>query len=339
MTDSRAGNGRMDHRIGRRGLAILAGGALAAPALLRSARAQEAWPSRAVRIVVPFGAGGSADIAARNAAEALSAAFGHPFVIENRPGAGAVIGTDAVAKAQPDGYTILMMSNTHTANETLLPNRPYVLMRDLGAAAAVNVAHHVLAVHPSLGVGSVAELIAKAKAAPGTIDYASSGPGTPYHIAGEVFRAMAGIEIQHIPFRSSGEARTALISGTVGMMFDAIPTMEPHVAGGRVRALATTGPARDPLLPALPTVAESGLPGYEASIWLGLMVPAQVPRPIVERLNGAVNAWLARPATGEAMAKQGAQPMPLSVADFDAFLRQDVETQRRYVQMARIQVN
>ncbi|HEY8610585.1 MAG TPA: tripartite tricarboxylate transporter substrate binding protein [Roseomonas sp.] len=320
--------------ITRRGLGLIAAGALAAPAL-----AQEPWPNRAVRIIVPFGAGGSADIAARNLAEALSSSLGQPFVVENRPGAGAVIGTDLVAKSAPDGYTILMMSNTHTANETLIPNRPYVLMRDLAAAAAVNVAHHVLAVHPSLGVNSVAELIAKAKAEPGKIDYASSGPGTPYHIAGEVFRAMAGIEIQHIPFRSSGEARTALISGTVPMMFDAIPTMQPHVAGGRAKALATTGPRRDPLLPDLPTVAESGLPGYEASIWLGLMAPAQMPRPIVEKLNGAVNAWLSRPQTREAMAKQGAQPMPMSVAEFDAFLRKDVETQGNFIRMARIQVN
>ncbi|WP_424135850.1 tripartite tricarboxylate transporter substrate binding protein [Roseomonas chloroacetimidivorans] len=325
----------MKNTITRRGFGTLAAGALAMPAL-----AQEAgWPNRPVRIIVPFGAGGSADIAARNVAEALSHSLGQPFVVENRPGAGAVIGTDVAAKSAPDGYTILMMSNTHTANETLIANRPYVLMRDLAAAAAVNVAHHVLAVHPSLGVNSVAELIAKAKANPGVIDYASSGPGTPYHIAGEVFRAMAGIQIQHIPFRSSGEARTALISGTVPMMFDAIPTMQPHVAGGRAKALATTGPQRDPLLPELPTVAEAGLPGYEASIWLGLMVPAQVPRPVIEKLNGAVNEWLARAQTKEAMAKQGAQPMPMSVAQFDAFLRKDVETQRNYVRMARIEVN
>jgi tripartite-type tricarboxylate transporter receptor subunit TctC len=332
----------MPNGITRRSLGVLGAAALAMPAI-RPALGQESWPSRPVRIIVPFGAGGSADIAARNVAEALTQSLGQPFVVENRPGAGAVIGTDLVAKSAPDGYTILMMSNTHTANETLIPNRPYVLMRDLSAAAAVNVAHHVLVVHPSLGVSSVAELIAKAKAAPGTIDYASSGPGTPYHIAGEVFRAMAGIEIQHIPFRSSGEARTALIAGTVPVMFDAIPTMQPHVAGGRARALATTGPQRDPLLPDLPTVAEAGrdagLASYEASIWLGLMGPAALPRPIVERLNGAVNAWLARPATRDAMARQGAQPMAMSVAEFDAFLRRDVEVQGSYVRMARIQVN
>ncbi|MBO1078019.1 tripartite tricarboxylate transporter substrate binding protein [Roseomonas haemaphysalidis] len=328
----------MPPSITRRGLGLLAAGALATPAITPALAQDAAWPTRPVRIVVPFGAGGSADIAARNVGEALTRELGQAFVVENRPGAGATIGTEAAARSAPDGYTLLMMSNTHTANETLLPNRPYVLMRDLAAAAAVNIAHHVLVVHPSLGVGSTAELIAKAKAAPGTIDYASSGPGTPYHIAGEVFRAMAGIEIQHIPFRSSGEARTALISGTVPMMFDAIPTMQPHVAGGRARALATTGPQRDPLMPELPTVAESGLPGFEASIWLGLMVPAHTPRAVVEKLNAATNAWLARDATRTAMAAQGAQPMPMSVAEFDAFLRKDVDTQRDYVRLARITV-
>lgn len=320
--------------ITRRGFGLLAAGGLAGPALAQTTE----WPSRAVRIIVPFGAGGSADIAARNVAEALTQELGQPFVVENRPGAGATIGTEAAARSAPDGYTLLMMSNTHTANETLLPNRPYVLMRDLAAAAAINVAHHVLVVHPSLGVSSTAELIAKAKAMPGRIDYASSGPGTPYHIAGEVFRAMAGIEIQHVPFRSSGEARTALISGTVPVMFDAIPTMQPHVAAGRAKALATTGTQRDPLMPDLPTVAESGLPGYEASIWLGLMVPAQTPRPVVERLNAVTNGWLGRAQTKAAMASQGAQPMPMSVAEFDAFLRRDVETQRDYVRMAQIRV-
>jgi tripartite-type tricarboxylate transporter receptor subunit TctC len=321
--------------ITRRGLGLLAAATLSLPALAQEA----AWPSRPVRIIVPFGAGGSADLAARNLAEAFSQDLGQPFVVENRPGAGASIGTEAAAKSAPDGHTLLMMSNTHTANETLLPNRPYVLMRDLAAAAPVNIAHHVLAVHPSLGVNSVAELVAAAKAAPGRINYASSGPGTPYHIAGEVFRAMAGIEIQHVPFRSSGEARTALISGTVPMMFDAIPTMQPHVAGDRARALATTGPRRDPLLPELPTVAEAGLEGYEASIWLGLMVPARTPATVVERLNRATTEWLSRPATRDNLAKQGAQPMPMTPAEFEAFLRRDIETQRRYVQMARIEVN
>ena len=322
----------------RRRLA-LAGLALAAvplaPARRLRAQGGAGWPSRPVRIVVPFGLGGSADVAARFLAEPLSQALGQPVVVENRPGGGAVIGTDLVAKAAPDGLTLLLMSNTHTANETLIPQRPYVLMRDLAPVAAINVAHHVLAVHPSLGVRSVAELVAKAKAEPGRIDYASSGPGTPYHIAGEVFRAMAGIEVNHIPFRGSNEARTALIAGQVPMMFDAIPTMREQIAGGRVIGLATTGTQRDPLLPELPTVAET-LPGYEASIWLGLMAPAGTPAAVVERLHAEVNRVLQAPSSRDAMLRGGAQPMPMSVAEFDGFLRRDIERQREWIRMARI---
>ncbi len=293
------------------------------------------WPARPVRIVVPFGLGGSADVAARFLAEPLQAAFGQPFVVENRPGAGAVIGTDAVAKAQPDGYTLLLMSNTHTANETLLPNRPYRLMRDLAPVAAINIAHHVLAVHPSIPAQTLPELVALLRANPGRYDYASSGPGTPYHIAGEVFLAMAGAQAQHVPFRGSNEARTALISGQVPIMFDAIPTMREQIAGGRVRGLGTTGPQRSPLMPELPALAEV-LPGYEASIWLGLMAPAATAAPIRERLNAEVNRILALPATQEAQARAGALPMPMSIAAFEAHLNRDIERQAEWIRMARI---
>ncbi|RYJ03590.1 MAG: tripartite tricarboxylate transporter substrate binding protein, partial [Acetobacteraceae bacterium] len=272
--------------------------ALGAP-LRASAQSGTPWPGRPVRIVVPFGLGGSADVAARFLADPLTQALGQPVVIENRPGAGAVIGTDLVAKAPPDGLTLLLMSNTHTANETLLPHRPYALLRDLVPVAAINIAFHVLAVHPSLGVRSVAELIAKAKAAPGTLDYASSGPGTPYHIASEVFAALAGIKLNHIPFRGSNEARTALIAGQVPIMFDAIPTMREQITGGRLIGLGTTGPRRSPLLPEVPTVAES-LPGFEASIWLGLMAPAGTPPAIIERLHAEVDRILAAGPAREA---------------------------------------
>jgi tripartite-type tricarboxylate transporter receptor subunit TctC len=323
----------------RRILAAAAAGL--SPSAARRATAQgtaspTGWPSRAVRIVVPFGLGGSADVAARLLAEPLSAALGQPVVVENRPGGGAVIGTEAVAKSPPDGHTLLMMSNTHTANETLLPQRPYALMRDLAPVAAVNIAFHVLAVHPSLGVRSLPELIAAARAAPGRIDYASSGPGTPYHIAGEVFRVMAGVDINHVPFRGSNEARTALIGGQVPVMFDAIPTMREQIAAGRVLGVATTGAERSPLLPELPTVAET-LPGYEASIWLGLMAPAGAPAAVAERLNAEVNRILGAAATRETMARAGAQPMPMSIAEFDAFLRRDIERQREWIRMARIE--
>jgi tripartite-type tricarboxylate transporter receptor subunit TctC len=303
----------------------------------RQAQAQ-AWPTRPIRIIVPFGLGGSADVAARFLAEPLQQALGQPVVVENRPGAGGTIGADQVAKAAPDGHTLLLMSNTHTANETLLPNRPYVLLRDLTPVAFVNVAHHVLVVHPSLGVNSLAELIAYCKANPGKLDYASSGPGTPYHVAGEIFRAMAGIEITHIPFRGSNEARTALIAGQVPMMFDAIPTMVEQARGGRVRALATTGPGRSPLLPDAPTVAEA-LPGYEASIWLGVMAPAQTPAPIVERLNAEINRVMSLQTTREAQLRAGAAVNPMAVAAFGDFLRQDIINQAEGIRISGMKAN
>jgi tripartite-type tricarboxylate transporter receptor subunit TctC len=310
---------------------IAAAAGIALPAIARA----QAWPSRAVRIIVPFGLGGSADVAARFLAEPLQAAFGQPFVVENRPGAGAVIGTDHVAKSQPDGHTLLLMSNTHTANETLLPNRPYRLMTDLAPVAAINIAHHLLAVHPSIQAATVPELVALLRANPGRYDYASSGPGTPYHVAGEVFLAMAGVTATHVPFRSSNEARTALIGGQVPIMFDAIPTMREQAEAGRVRGLATTGPRRSPLMPNLPTVAEA-IPGYEASIWLGLMAPAATPLPIRERLNAEVNRILGLPATREAQARLGAAPMPMSIAEFDAWLRADIPRQAEFIRMARM---
>jgi tripartite-type tricarboxylate transporter receptor subunit TctC len=323
--------------IGRRELLAAAGGGMAA-GLARPGRAgaQPAWPSRPIRIVVPFGLGGSADVAARFLADPLSQVLGQPVVVENRPGAGAVIGTDVVAKSQPDGHTLLLMSNTHTANETLLPNRPYQLMRDLAPVAAINVAYHVLAVHPSIPAQTLPELIALLRENPGKYDYASSGPGTPYHVAGEVFLAMAGAQVNHVPFRSSNEARTALIAGQVPIMFDAIPTMREQITGGRVRGLATTGPARSPLMPELPAVAEA-LPGYEASIWLGLMAPAATPLPVRERVNAEVNRILGLPATKDAQARAGAAPMPMDIAAFDAFLRRDISRQAEWVRMAKMQ--
>ncbi|MEY4859375.1 MAG: hypothetical protein RLZZ235_1542 [Pseudomonadota bacterium] len=312
--------------------------ALGAALLAGRQAAAQAWPTRPIRMIVPFGLGGSADVAARFLAEPLQQALGQPVVVENRPGAGGTIGADQVAKAAPDGHTLLLMSNTHTANETLLPNRPYVLLRDLAPVSFINVAHHVLVVHPSLGVNSLAELIAYCKANPGKLDYASSGPGTPYHVAGEIFRAMAGIEITHIPFRGSNEARTALIAGQVPMMFDAIPTMAEQARGGRVRALATTGPRRSPLLPDAPTVAET-LPGYEASIWLGVMAPAQTPAPIIEKLNGEINRIMSLPATRDAQLRAGAEVNPMNATAFGDFLRQDIINQAEGIRISGMKAN
>ena len=216
-------------------------------------------------------------------------------MVENRTGAGGVIGTVEAAKSPPDGYTLLMMSNTQTANESLVPERKYELMRDLAPIAPVNYSDLVIVVHPSVPAKTLAEFIALAKSQPGKLNYASSGQGTPYHMAGELFKAMAGIDVVHVPYRNSGEARSGVIGGQVQMMIDAVPAMAPNIAGNQVRALATTGKSRSTVLPNVPTADEAGVPGYEATIWLGLMAPAGTPKPIIDKLNAAVNAAIKRP--------------------------------------------
>jgi tripartite-type tricarboxylate transporter receptor subunit TctC len=316
----------------RQSVAAIAGLA-AGPGL---AHAQEAWPTRPVRIIIPFAASGGADTFTRLMTEPLGAACGQPFVVENRPGGGGVIGTDAAAKSAPDGHTLLMLTVTLTANETLMPNRPYVLMRDFVPIACLNRTLQVLVVNPSLPVNSVAELIAYAQARPGRLDYATAGPGTPYHIAFELFRHMAGIQVQHIPFRLSGDARNAVVGGQVPAMFDGIATMLPLIRAGRVRALATTGTERSALLPELPTVAEA-LPGYAQIGFNGLLAPTGTPRGVVERLNAEVNRILALPATGEAFGRLGAEIAPMTPEAFGALLREDIEKRREWIRIAGIQ--
>jgi tripartite-type tricarboxylate transporter receptor subunit TctC len=286
----------------------------------------EDYPARPVKIIVPFGAGGPADVAARLLGNVLQESLGQPFVIENRTGAGGVIGTLEVAKAPPDGYTLLMMSNTQTANESLVPigQRKYELMKDLAPIAPVNVSDLVIVVHPSVPAKTLAEFIALAKSQPGKLNYASSGQGTPYHMAGELFKTMAGIDVLHVPYRNSGEARSGVIGGQVQMMIDAVPAMAANIAEKQVRALATTGSARSAVLPDVPTVTEAGVPGYEATIWLGLMAPAGTPKPIIDKLNAAVNAFVKKPEIVKLWKDQGALPMSMSTEEFDKFLRGDI---------------
>jgi tripartite-type tricarboxylate transporter receptor subunit TctC len=310
--------------------------AMAALAALSAPAAAQSWPTKPVRIVVPFGPGGPADVYARILGQELSEVLKQQFIVDNRPGAGAVIGTDIVAKAPPDGYTLLMMSNTHTTNETLLTNKPYVLMRDLIAVAPVNSSDLVMVVHPSVEAKTLQEFIALAKANPGKLAYASSGPGTPYHMAGELFKAMSGTDILHVPHKGSGEARNDVMGGHVQMMFDAVTAMKGNIDAGQVRALATTGEKRSAVLPDVPTVSEAGVPGYEATIWLGLMAPKGTPPEIVGRLNAEIAKIIAKPAIREAWAKQGAVPMTLSPAAFDAYLRRDIEKWAKVIEQAGI---
>ena len=284
----------------------------------------QAYPSRAVRIVVPFAVGGPADIYGRFIAARLAESLGHPFVIENRPGGGAVVGSDAVAKSAPDGYTLLVMSNTHTVNETLIPKKPYDLMRDLAPISGINYSDLLMVVHPSVPANNLREFIALAKASPGRLNYASSGPGTPYHMAGELFKYMAGVDIVHVPHKGSDQARASVLGHQVDMMFDAITTMAAQGRAGRVRILASSGKARSAITPEVPTVSEAGVPGYDAVIWLGIMAPAGTPRPVLEKLNAEIVKLLNAPEVKENWGKQGAVPMGMSIAEFDRFLREDI---------------
>jgi tripartite-type tricarboxylate transporter receptor subunit TctC len=303
----------------------LAAALLATPISASSCLAQD-YPSRAIRIVVPFGAGGPADVAARLIGNIWQEKFGQPVVIENRTGAGGVIGTLEAAKSPPDGYTLLLMSNTQTANESLLSQqqRKYELMRDLVPIAPINYSDLVIVVHPTVPAKTLQEFIALAKSQPGKLNYASSGQGTPYHMAGELFKSMTGIDVVHVPYRNSGEARTGVISGQVQMMIDAVPTMAPNVSAGQVRALATTGKTRSGVLPDVPTADEAGVPGYEATIWLGLMAPAGTPKPVIDKLNAALNEVVKRPDIVKLWKDQGAIPMSMTTEEFDKFLRGDI---------------
>ena len=292
------------------------------------------YPSRAVKIIVPFAAGGPADIYARFIAQRLQDGLGQTFVIDNKPGGGSVIGTDAVAKAAPDGYTLLMMSNTHTVNESLIPAKPFALMKDFVAIAPVNYSDLVFVVHPKTGFNTLKELIAAAKAKPKSMNYASSGPGTPYHMAGELFKAMAGVDIQHVPYKGSSGARTDVLGGQIEMMFDAVPTMQQNIATGKLKALGTSGKVRSAVLPDVPTMAEAGVPGYESTIWLGLMAPAGTPRAVVNKLNTEVNRIVSRPDVKAEWAKQGAAPMNMSVDEFTQYLRDDIEKWARVVKLS-----
>jgi tripartite-type tricarboxylate transporter receptor subunit TctC len=298
--------------------------ALILPVLLTLPVAAQNYPSRPVKFIVPFGAGGPADVYARVLAQHLSEETKQTFVVEDRPGAGSIIGTDAVAKAAADGYTLLIMSNTHTTNESLLPNKPFQLMRDFVPVATINYSDLLMVVHPSVPVKTVKELIELAKKEPGKLNYASSGPGTPYHMAGELFKAMSQTDIVHVPHKASGDARNSVISGTVQVMFDAVTTMSALAKGGQVRALGTTGLTRSQLTPDLPTIAET-VPGYEATIWLGVMAPKGTPKEIITFLNTAINKVINLPEVKEVWLQQGAIPLVKTPDEFDAYLRKDIE--------------
>jgi len=309
---------------------------LAALAVAGGAAAQT-YPDKPVKIISPFSAGGPADIYARYLGQRLT--LGQPIIVENRVGGGGIIGADAVAKSAPDGYTLLVMSNTHTVNESLIAKKPYKLMTDLVPISPVNYSDLLLVVHPSVPAKDLKELLALAKSKPGQLNYASSGPGTPYHMAGELFKSMAGLDIVHVPHKESSGARTSVMGGQVQMMFDAITVMAKQAEAGKVRAIASSGRTRSALMPDIPTVSEAGVPGYEAVIWLGIMAPAGTPKPIVDKLNAEIQKVLGQPDVKEAWAKQGAVPMHMTADEFGKFLAQDIDKWAKVVKASGAKVD
>jgi tripartite-type tricarboxylate transporter receptor subunit TctC len=286
--------------------------------------AAEDYPSRTVRIIAPFGAGGPTDLFTRVVAQELQQSLHQPFVVENKPGAGTTLGTEYVVKSAPDGYTLLMVSGTQTVNETLYGHKQYQLMRDLVPIAPLIDTDLVLVVHPSVPAKTLGELLALARAKPGTINYGSSGPGSNYHMAGELLKNLTGIDIVHVPYKGSTGARNDILSGQIQILFDSVPTMSAMIKAGMVRALATTGKVRSTTLPDVPTFAEAGVPDFNATLWVGFMAPAGTPQPIVDKLNTEITKILARPDIKEAWEKTGATPIVMSQPEFKSFMEAQV---------------
>jgi tripartite-type tricarboxylate transporter receptor subunit TctC len=313
-------------------LFALAGAVIAAaPAAIA-----DGYPSRPVKVIVPFGAGGPTDVYTRAIAEELRKSLRQPFVMENRPGAGTTIGTDVVANAQPDGYTLLMVSGTQTVNETLYAHKPYQLMRDLVPIAPLIDTDLVLVVHPSVPAKTVEELLALARAKPGALNYGSSGPGSNYHMAGELLKNLTGIDIVHVPYKGSTGARNDILSGQIQILFDSVPTMAPQIKAGMVRALGTSGKTRSPILPDVPTMAEAGVPGFNATLWVGFMAPAATPKPIVDKLHDEITKILRRPDIKQAWEKTGASPIVMTQPEYKSFMESQVAKWAEVIKTNRI---
>jgi tripartite-type tricarboxylate transporter receptor subunit TctC len=298
--------------------------ALASFAFIGGVRADD-YPSRPVKVIVPFGAGGPTDVYARDIANELQNMLHQAFVMENRPGAGTTIGTDFAAKATPDGYTLLMVSGTQTVNETLYARRPYDLMRDLVPIAPLIDTDLVLVEANAVPAKNLSELLALARAKPGTLNYGSSGPGSNYHMAGELLKNLTGIDIVHVPYKGSTGMRTDILSGQMQLLFDSVPTMAPQIQAGMVHALGTSGKERSPILPDVPTIAEAGVPGFQATLWVGFMAPKGTPQPIIDLLNRDITTILQRPDIKAAWEKQGATPLVMTQPQFTAFMQAQVE--------------
>lgn len=293
--------------------------AAAGPAVAQS------YPNRPVRLVVPLSPGGFADVPTRIIAPKLSAALGQQVFVENRPGAGGSIGAEFVARSAPDGHTLLLVATPHVITPSLYKKLPYDALNDFAPIMQFAAGPYVLVVTPQLPVGSVRELVAAAKAQPGKIDFASSGNGSAQHLVAALFNTMAGVELNHVPYKGSGPAMQDLLSGQVSVSFAGTPNVMPHLKAGRLRALGVTTPKRSPDLPDVPTIAEAGVPGYEATLWLGLAAPAGVPAEIVQRLNSDISKLLQDSDVQQGFRAAGVDASVLGPAEFGAFLRTEFE--------------
>jgi tripartite-type tricarboxylate transporter receptor subunit TctC len=314
-------------------LAVLATGALALAPVV--AQAQGAFPSKALTIVVPFSAGGTTDILARIVGQYMAKDLGQPVIIDNRAGAGGNIGAQMVARAAPDGYTLLMGTvGTHAINQSLYKKLAFDPIKDFAPITRVALVPNLLVANPAQPFKTVKDLVAYAKANPGKLTFASSGSGTSIHLSGEMFQQMAGVDMQHIPYKGSAPALTDLLGGQTAIMFDNMPSVISHVRAGKLRPIAVTTPNRSPALPDVPTIAESGVPGYSATSWFGLLAPAGTPAPVMAKLHGSILKALADPEVKKKLAEQGAEPHGEKPEQFAEFIRSETAKWGRTVKVS-----
>lgn len=317
----------------------LAAGLAAAASLMAAPVALADYPEQPIRLVVGFSAGGTTDVVARVVGKEIGEALGQPVVVENRPGAGSNIAAEMVARAKPDGYTLLMVAVTSAINDTLYKNLSFDLVEDFSPVALAVRVPNVLVVHPDVKANSVAELVDLLKKNPGKYNFASSGSGTSIHMAGELFKLRAGVDVAHIPYKGSANAVTDLIGGQVEYMFDNMPSAWPHVESGKLRALAVTTAERSKTAPNLPTMQEEGFEGFDVSSWFGVIGPKGLPADVVEKLNKAIRAALAKPEVQERMASLGAVPADTTPEQFAQFIKTEVDTWRPVVEASGARVD
>jgi tripartite-type tricarboxylate transporter receptor subunit TctC len=303
------------------------------------ALAQEAFPNRTIRVVVPFTPGSVTDVMGRSVTDKLSTNLGQPVIVENRPGAGGTIGIAQVAKSPPDGYTLVVVSAGYAVNPVIYENLPYDSAKDLAGVIPLGNLPSVLFVSPALGVKSVQELIALAKAKPGALNYPSAGIGSASHVNTEKFLAVTGIKAVHVPLKGAPEMITETMAGRTQFGTVGISAAQSAIRDGRLLGLAVSGKTRAPNLPDVPTVAEAGVPGAEFNFWIGVLAPGQTPRPVVNRLHGEFERALASPDVRERLAKLGADPMPMSPEQFDAMMREDLATLGALLRAAGVKAN